>query len=158
MRACARSTVPELRFSGTEPVALADVDAAFAAGFTVSLRGVHQRWRPVHVLCSVLQALLGQQVSCNLYHTPPGTQGLPAHFDDHDALVLQVAGRKRWAVFSAPMVVLPPLYAPRSAPAADDLAAECVSVTLAEGSLLYIPRQVQRARTRERANARTRSA
>jgi 50S ribosomal protein L16 3-hydroxylase len=34
---------------------------------------------------------------CNLYMSPTGA-GLPMHFDDHEIIVVQLAGRKRWRI------------------------------------------------------------
>ncbi|OXB63355.1 hypothetical protein ASZ78_001931 [Callipepla squamata] len=36
----------------------------------------------------------------NTYLTPPGTQGFAPHYDDIEAFVLQLEGKKHWRVYS----------------------------------------------------------
>lgn len=54
-------------------------------------------WR----LCAHLEEFLGCAVGVNVYVTPGGSQGFAPHFDDVDAFVCQVEGRKRWRVYGA---------------------------------------------------------
>lgn len=53
-------------------------------------------------LCRALEAATGCPVQVNLYITPPGNQGLGAHVDSHDVLVLQLRGEKAWDVYREP--------------------------------------------------------
>lgn len=52
-------------------------------------------WR----LCAHLEEFLGCAVGVNVYITPGGSQGFAPHFDDVDAFVCQVEGKKRWRVY-----------------------------------------------------------
>lgn len=52
-------------------------------------------WR----LCAHLEEFMGCAVGANVYVTPGGSQGFAPHFDDVDAFVCQVEGRKRWKVY-----------------------------------------------------------
>ena len=36
----------------------------------------------------------------NIYITPPNSQGFAPHYDDVDAYILQIEGRKRWRVYA----------------------------------------------------------
>jgi lysine-specific demethylase/histidyl-hydroxylase NO66 len=38
-------------------------------------------------------------VGANVYLTPPGTQGFAPHFDDVDAFLLQLEGKKQWRLY-----------------------------------------------------------
>jgi len=37
---------------------------------------------------------------CFSYLTPPGTQGFAPHYDDIEAFVLQLEGKKHWSLYS----------------------------------------------------------
>ncbi|RDD46490.1 Bifunctional lysine-specific demethylase and histidyl-hydroxylase NO66 [Trichoplax sp. H2] len=50
--------------------------------------------------CSLLQEYFGSFVGCNMYLTPPGTQGFAPHFDDIEAFVLQLEGKKKWRFYN----------------------------------------------------------
>ena len=41
-------------------------------------------------------------VGSNAYLTPAGAQGFAPHYDDIEAFVLQVEGRKRWRLYECP--------------------------------------------------------
>ncbi|XP_069811115.1 ribosomal oxygenase 1 [Dendropsophus ebraccatus] len=49
---------------------------------------------------SVLQELFGSMVGANTYLTPPGTQGFAPHYDDIEAFVVQLEGKKHWRVYN----------------------------------------------------------
>jgi ribosomal protein L16 Arg81 hydroxylase len=53
-------------------------------------------------LCSSLTDEFGFRISANLYVTPAHERGLRTHVDDHDVLVVQMAGRKKWELFGTP--------------------------------------------------------
>lgn len=94
-------------------------------------------------LCALLEGFLGCVVGANAYLTPTSSQGFAPHFDDIDAFVCQVSGRKRWRV-----------YAPRGdghdvlprASSVDFTADEMKNVkvlydeVLFPGDMLYLPR------------------
>uniref|UniRef100_A0A8C5MYQ6 Bifunctional lysine-specific demethylase and histidyl-hydroxylase n=1 Tax=Leptobrachium leishanense TaxID=445787 RepID=A0A8C5MYQ6_9ANUR len=48
---------------------------------------------------SVLQELFGSMVGANTYLTPAGTQGFAPHYDDIEAFVVQLEGKKHWRVY-----------------------------------------------------------
>lgn len=49
--------------------------------------------------CS-LQELFHCMVGSNVYLTPPNSQGFAPHYDDIEAFVLQIEGRKRWKLYN----------------------------------------------------------
>ena len=159
--------------AGAMPAAADDaafVLRAFRRGATVRVYGVQRLWKPVGTLCGELEQLFGFPVNANLYCTPADAQGAQLHYDTHDVLVLQLAGRKRWRVFpplvSLPLTHLPPLPFEERTPLlkyrrggprkgrADIKEEDCGELlrdlTLAAGDLLYLPRGfVHEARTAE---------
>ena len=114
----------------------------YAAGATVVLQAL-QFSDPVFAELSTNLALqLDHPVQVNAYLTPPAERGLDVHFDFHDVIVVQLAGRKRWRVW-------PPL--PRSArpvkrgpaiaqPSADELGDALLDRVLERGDCLAVPR------------------
>lgn len=114
------------------------------AGVGVFCRGIADDMRKAGLV-------LGKPVRANAYYTPPRAQGLDPHYDDHDVLVLQLHGAKRWRLHGEavkwprkPMTeTLPPqLVNPKP-----------TEVTLAAGDVLYLPRgQVHEAAAQETAS------
>src|SRR5438105_2249456 len=62
----------------------------FEGGATIVLQGLHRYWLPLARFCRDLELALGHPVQVNAYITPPGSQGLAVHSDEHDVFVLQV--------------------------------------------------------------------
>ncbi|KAL6749825.1 hypothetical protein V8C86DRAFT_936644 [Haematococcus lacustris] len=126
-----------------EAVRLEDCMEAFKSGATIALKAVGSRCQTVHTLQQALGEALGLSPGANLYLSPPGAQGLGAHFDDHCVLVVQLMGRKRWlllppqASLPPPSHVLkaieaqPPAAAPAAVPTADTPAAAAAEVEAA---------------------------
>ncbi|KAI9083025.1 hypothetical protein K1719_035040 [Acacia pycnantha] len=116
-------------------------EQAYKDGYTVALRGLEFRYQSIAAIADKLAVLFGQpSVGANLYLTPPNSQSLMCHFDDHCVFVCQIFGSKQWTVFSQSSQLLPGLY--------DDLHGSDLNCTMAgsrefllrEGDVLYIPR------------------
>jgi lysine-specific demethylase/histidyl-hydroxylase NO66 len=118
---------------GGEPVDdLADprrVYELFYGGATLVLQSLHRFWPPLTRFGRELEFALTHPVQVNAYVTPPASQGLGVHHDDHDVFVLQVYGRKRWDV-----------HDPDGKPEDRLVVAE-----LAPGDSLYIPQRFPHA-------------
>jgi hypothetical protein len=111
---------------------------AFAAGKTISIRAMDQRWPAIAALCRQLQGLFGCPVHGNLYLTPKGAQGFKAHFDTHEVFVLQLEGSKHWR-FYGPARELP--LAEEEAPVdRKRLGPPTQEAVVRPGDLLYMPR------------------
>ena len=50
-------------------------------------------------LLSNLENFCSRRPGCNAYWTPANSQGFAPHWDDIDAFVLQIEGRKRWRLY-----------------------------------------------------------
>uniref|UniRef100_A0A1D1ZFU6 Bifunctional lysine-specific demethylase and histidyl-hydroxylase n=1 Tax=Anthurium amnicola TaxID=1678845 RepID=A0A1D1ZFU6_9ARAE len=113
-------------------------------GFTIALRGMEFRSKKIAGLSDGLAALFGQPlVGANVYLTPPNSQGLSRHYDDHCVFVCQLLGMKRWVVFPRSAPLLPRLYEPLDSLSPLEFAAkfsEGREFFLREGDILYIPR------------------
>ena len=134
--------IPVARYLIGEPVAGAiNLDAVYGEyrkGATIVVNGLQKHWRPLAEFCRGLEAGLSVPIQANIYLTPKGSQGFAAHYDGHDVLVLQIAGKKHWRLHGSP-VVLPTDRQPFSSStvAAGPIRQRC---TLRPGDLLYIPR------------------
>lgn len=144
-----------------------------ARGATVRVYNVQQFWKTVGALCRELEQFFNFPVRANLYSTPATAQGAQRHYDTHDVMVLQIAGRKEWRVyrpiFPLPLTHLPPLPFERRTGALrylrggpqkgradigeEDAGQPTHTFTLEAGDLLYLPRGlVHEARTLDKAS------
>jgi hypothetical protein len=136
---------------------LADPDAVtrrHGEGATLVLQSLHRTWPALVRFCRDLAAELGHPTQCNAYVTPAGNaQGFAFHHDTHDVLVLQVAGRKRWAVHQ-PVVTLPTTRQSRAgADLVPDGQQPLIDTELLPGDALYLPRgYVHAAQTTDSAS------
>ena len=120
-----------------DPSTLEALLAEHGKGATLVLQSLHTTWSPLGDLCRALARQFSAAFQVNAYLTPPGSQGLPTHYDTHDVFVLQIAGTKHWRVFGAPLEL--PLRGQPHRRGTDpgELRHE---VELRPGDLLYIPR------------------
>jgi ribosomal protein L16 Arg81 hydroxylase len=121
---------------------------AYRDGQTVMINGVHNRWAPIAALCRSVTHATSCRVVANFFLTPPSSQGFTAHYDDHDTLILQLAGSKRWSLYR-PVIDLPLAHndVRRLLPGTDDQEGAgwgepVEQPRLAAGDLLYLPRGV----------------
>lgn len=118
----------------------ATVWSFFDDGCSIRLLNPQTFMPRLHRLNAALQEYFHCLVGANIYLTPPNSQGFAPHYDDIEAFVLQIEGKKRWR-----------LYRPRSENerlprvssgnfSAEEIG-ECVQdVILEPGDLLYFPR------------------
>lgn len=107
------------------------------AGATLVLDSVQETFDQVAELAVGLEHELRERIQVNLYAGWGKTHGFDVHWDDHDALIVQLSGRKRWRMYGvtrpSPLqrdVELPPR--PEGEPVDDFL--------LSDGDVLYLPR------------------
>lgn len=96
-------------------------------------------WLPqVRELCVKLEAELGIAAQANMYLTPAAAQGFAVHYDSHDVLILQCAGRKTWKLFDSPAGL--PMRGERFERATTPTGALTATFETKPGDALYIPR------------------
>jgi bifunctional lysine-specific demethylase and histidyl-hydroxylase NO66 len=105
-------------------------------GCTLRVSRIQQFAAGISRLCHGLESELSYAVNANLYFTPPSSQGLRTHYDDHDVIVLQTEGEKDWLIFEQ--------YAedprePRHVTLPEG-ATPLMKITLRAGDSLYVPR------------------
>lgn len=110
---------------------------AYADGFTFAVSHLEERSPAVTRLCRALEARLQFRVLANLYLTPADAQSSGLHWDNHDVLVLQLEGAKRWRIWR-PLYPMPLRDTPVRI--ARESLAEPEEVLVQPGDLLYLPR------------------
>lgn len=105
---------------------------------TIIIDQITNVWPAVMELSKAVNQALQCSSDCNVYITPDQSQGFEAHYDTHDVFILQIAGKKRWKVYSNP-TYLPLANQP-------SIAFDCSSqvplydVVLEQGDTLYMPK------------------
>lgn len=89
---------------------------------------------------SCLQEFMGSFCGANIYLTPAGSQGFAPHWDDIEAFIIQLEGKKRWRVYK-PRTKAETLPRVSSANLTQEEIGDCLLDTVLEaGDLLYFPR------------------
>lgn len=111
--------------------------AILEAGATLVLDEVDVFDPSLEVFCRALQWWSHERVQVNAYLTTQNAAGFPLHWDDHEVIVLQVSGEKRWEVRGSSRTA--PMY--RDAEPNNEPSQEIVwSGTLKPGDVMHIPR------------------
>lgn len=119
---------------------LSDVLAILDRGGTASISGIEEVSESLAILNRYFEGVFYQPFQINSYYAPPGTTGVPLHFDNHDVFVLQIAGTKNWKVYANEEVF--PQEKPLIPRGRLDPTVErelLLDVTLEPGDLLYMP-------------------
>ncbi|XP_068637805.1 uncharacterized protein [Aristolochia californica] len=128
---------------GHSDVSLEKCKEAYSKGYTFAVRGMEFRSEKIASIALAFAKLFGQpSVGANIYLTPPESQGLSRHYDDHCVFVCQLVGSKKWTIFPQEKVLLPRLYEPLSLHGLEVKGHQCPGrqFWLEEGDILYIPR------------------
>jgi lysine-specific demethylase/histidyl-hydroxylase NO66 len=110
----------------------------FRSGATIVFQGLQRSHPALTRFCRDLELELSHAVQANAYVTPAGSRGLGVHYDTHDVFVLQLSGTKSWVIY--PPVLEDPLPSQPWKGTAADAGEPCLSVELAAGDCLYVPR------------------
>ena len=144
-----------LQMASGDPVEIAigaaDILPMYTLGATIAFQELHRWDEDVSSWVERLRDELGvpgEIGGCNLYLSPPD-HGVPMHFDDHEVIVVQVAGKKTWRIAPNTVVTHPVHNAGRTleSPAseyADGPPPERMPpgkrVVMRPGSVLFLPR------------------
>jgi ribosomal protein L16 Arg81 hydroxylase len=106
-------------------------------GSTLVIDAVDEMYLPLRAFAESVERTLGESIQVNAYAGWGETKGFDLHWDDHDVLIFQVAGKKAWKVFGQTRKY--PLFRDKNLdfPAPTEVLWDG---TLCEGDLLYIPR------------------
>jgi ribosomal protein L16 Arg81 hydroxylase len=112
--------------------------SALKQGATLVLNKVDEIFPGIRNLSESCEDVFRVHVGVNLYASWRKTNGFELHWDQHDTIVMQIAGRKRWQVYEP--TVLHPLPGESSAKAAKPTRPPAWEGTLEDGDMLYMPR------------------
>lgn len=108
-----------------------------AGGATLVLDQANVFDPTMEVACRAMQWWSRERVQVNVYLTTNDASGFDLHWDDHDVLVIQLAGEKEWEVRGASRPV--PMF--RDAARNDEPSQESIwAGTMAAGDVMHIPR------------------
>ncbi|KAH8420460.1 hypothetical protein KR009_010607, partial [Drosophila setifemur] len=91
-------------------------------------------------VCSMMQEYFHCLVGANVYLTPPNSQGFAPHYDDIEAFVLQVEGKKRWRLYMPPKSSDVLARVSSGNYDQDQLGVPILEEVLEAGDVLYFPR------------------
>lgn len=107
-------------------------------GATIILRSVEQWSGQLQRLRIEAEEFFGCECQINAYLTPPGQKSTPPHWDTHDLVVMQLAGRKTWRLYGGRKTL--PLGDERFQIGRDFVSDGHHDVVLEAGDSLYLPR------------------
>jgi hypothetical protein len=124
---------------------MARVGAILNGGGTLVLDSVDVFDRTIQTACRALGWWSGELVSANMYLAVGDTAGFHLHWDDHDVICVQLAGRKSWEVRGASRPH--PMY--RDAERNTEPATDVIwTGTMEPGDVMHIPRGYWHTATR----------
>jgi hypothetical protein len=106
-------------------------------GATLVLNSIDELYAPIDDLAADLERVLRERVQVNCYASFGPQRAFGTHWDDHEVLVFQVHGRKRWRVFGPTRIHPARRDVEQPRPPDGEPLAEFI---LDEGDLLHIPR------------------
>ena len=114
----------------------------YASGATVVLQALQFSDPVLARLSTNLALAVDHPIQVNAYLSPKAARGLDIHFDYHDVVVVQLAGRKRWHVWERlPRSARPLKRGPAlTQPSADELGATVLDRVLEPGDCVVLPR------------------
>ncbi len=80
-------------------VRIQELNALLRSGALLVIDAIEETSAPIRALAEDLERTLSAPIQINAYAGWQETQGFKTHWDDHDVMVLQVAGKKSWRVF-----------------------------------------------------------
>ncbi|MFE7615266.1 cupin domain-containing protein [Streptomyces sp. NPDC057496] len=132
-------TVPEVAkrrtvYHRTHPAALHE---QLANGATLVIDAVDELFPGVQALASELETALRSKIQVNLYASWTAKEGFGVHWDDHDVVVVQIDGSKRWKLYGPTRTAPMHLHMAEPEQPPEEPVAEFV---LTPGDVLYLPR------------------
>lgn len=106
-------------------------------GATLVLDAIDEMHPPIGQLIAALEAWLRTGIQVNAYASWTSQEGFGVHWDDHDVIVLQVSGRKRWRIYGNTRVA--PMY--NDVEFAEEEPTEILDeFVMKPGDILHVPR------------------
>uniref|UniRef100_A0A1B0CIU9 Bifunctional lysine-specific demethylase and histidyl-hydroxylase n=1 Tax=Lutzomyia longipalpis TaxID=7200 RepID=A0A1B0CIU9_LUTLO len=126
--------------NGTGRAIATNVWESYNEGCSVRFLNPQIFFKEIHLMDATLQEYFECMVGSNMYLTPPNSQGFAPHYDDIEAFILQIEGKKRWRLYEPRT---PEEYLPRVSSrnfTQEEAGEPFMDVVLEPGDLLYFPR------------------
>ncbi|SKC83351.1 JmjC domain-containing protein [Ohtaekwangia koreensis] len=68
---------------------------------TILINASQYEWPALERLLETINNDLKTTSGANIFITPAQAQCFPAHFDEHDLFIIQIAGKKRWRIYES---------------------------------------------------------
>jgi hypothetical protein len=111
------------------------IETLTAEGVSFVINGIDDEVPGIAELCDSLERRIGHSTWVNAYATYGPGGALPPHYDDHDVLVVQVHGTKRWYGHGMPMS-----FPIERSPDGVEFGPPVWDVLVEPGDVLYVPR------------------
>lgn len=121
----------------TDHLLIHELQAVMKSGVTAVLEAVNELTRPLAEVTECLACALDVRSAANAYVSFGLTSGFGIHHDDHDVIIIQVDGRKKWQFFSLPDAAEKATVADLAAPSESDCGE---SVIIQSGDVMFIPK------------------
>ncbi|MGW1533855.1 JmjC domain-containing protein [Streptomyces aureus] len=120
----------------------AALHARLKDGASLALDSVDELHPPIARLCEAIERELHTRIQANLYASWSATEGFGVHWDDHDTVIVQLDGAKRWRIYGTtrPYPLYRDIEDPGEAPTEP-----VADLVLRPGDVLYVPRGVWHA-------------
>ncbi|MFE5214047.1 MULTISPECIES: cupin domain-containing protein [unclassified Streptomyces] len=120
----------------------AELHARLLEGASLALDSADELHPPLARLCEAIERKLRTRVQANLYASWTSTEGFGVHWDDHDTVIVQLDGAKRWRIYGTtrPFPLYRDIEDPGEAPTEP-----IADLVLHPGDVLYVPRGVWHA-------------
>ncbi|TJZ98421.1 cupin domain-containing protein [Actinacidiphila oryziradicis] len=115
----------------------AEFHARLAEGASLVLDAVDELHPPIGRLAQELEGWLRTGVQVNLYASWTSTEGFGTHWDDHDVIVVQLEGAKRWRLYGPTRAA--PMYRDTATPEPPP-EIPVAELVMQAGDVLYLPR------------------
>jgi hypothetical protein len=86
----------------TEQLVISELHRLMQEGVTAVLEAVNELAAQVDRFVEILAGTLGARSTANAYISFGSTSGFGRHNDDHDVIVVQIDGMKKWKFFQSP--------------------------------------------------------
>ncbi|TBZ20993.1 JmjC domain-containing protein [Rhizobium leguminosarum] len=120
----------------------------YTRGGSIVIRRYEELNAAAQCLKNALAIELMSEISVHAYVSPASAQAFSAHFDPHNALILQLDGEKSWEVARNHYIKYPLQEDAQSQSVPSDELTGCDVITMQRGDVLFIPAgRVHRVRT-----------
>ncbi|MGR9605318.1 JmjC domain-containing protein [Pandoraea sputorum] len=121
----------------TDAISFSALHSQLELGATAVLESINELLPDVRVMTEAVSERCYARVCANAYFSFGHTSGFGVHNDDHDVIVFQIEGRKRWHFWSGAETGSRATVGDRESPPSDPATEEIV---LREGDVLYVPK------------------